>query len=132
MVLSRKYALSLLSLLLTTIAGGCTARDNSQYVPSEGSARSALEQALNAWKNGQAPGALSGSPPVQVVDSVWGSGKTLDAFEILQEEPPEGPRVFSVRLTVAGGEPQVVRYYVVGKSPLWVYREDDYKAPDGM
>jgi hypothetical protein len=43
-------------------------------------------------------------------------------------EPAQGPKVFSVRLTMQkpAGE-LVVRYYVVGKSPLWVYREDDYK-----
>jgi hypothetical protein len=27
---------------------------------------------------------------------------------------------------------KTVRYYVVGVEPLWVYREDDYKAPAGM
>jgi hypothetical protein len=72
--------------------------------------------------------------PVQVVDSEWLSGKQLQSYEIVGEEKNEGPRVFSVRLTLQkpAGRQATIRYYVVGKDPLWVYRESDYKAPAGM
>ncbi|HZV03971.1 MAG TPA: hypothetical protein VE999_02680 [Gemmataceae bacterium] len=114
---------------------GCTGRGTAKYIPSEDKARQALEAALNAWRDGKKPGSVEGAPmPVQVVDSQWQSGKKLQSYEIVGEEPNEGPRVFSVRLTLQqpSGQQATTRYYIVGKDPLWVYREADYKAPAGM
>ena len=120
---------------LVLLAGaGCGARDYSKYVPPDDKARQALEAALAAWQNGQAPGKVEAGPvPIQVVDSRWRAGQKLRGFEILKEEPGEGPKVYSVRLTLTKpAGVQTVRYLVVGKVPLWVYREDDYKKPAGM
>jgi hypothetical protein len=120
---------------LVLLAGaGCGARDYSRYVPSDDRARQALEAALAAWQKGQAVGKVEGGPvPIQVVDSRWRQGQKLGSFEILKEEPAEGPKVYSVRLTMAKpAGVQTVRYLVVGKEPLWVYREDDYRKPAGM
>lgn len=114
---------------------GCSSKGYDKYIPSEDKARQALEATLNAWRDGKKPGAVEGAPvPVQAVDSQWQVGKKLRSYEIIGEEPNEGPRVFSVRLTLQrpAGQQATVRYYVVGKDPLWVYREDDYKAPAGM
>jgi hypothetical protein len=121
--------------LVFTVALGCASKSYDKYIPSEDKARQALEAALNAWRDGKKPGPVEGAPmPVQVVDSQWLYGKQLRSYEIVGEEPNEGPRVFSVRLTLQkpSGQETTVRYYVVGKDPLWVYREDDYKAPAGM
>jgi hypothetical protein len=117
------------------VCAGCTGRGTAKYIPSEDKARQALEAALNAWRDGKKPGSVAGAPmPVQVVDSEWQSGKKLQSYEIVGEEPNEGPRLFSVRLTLQqpSGQQATTRYYVVGKDPLWVYREADYKAPAGM
>jgi hypothetical protein len=117
------------------ICVGCTGKGHEKYIPSEDKARQALEAALNAWRDGKKPGAVEGAPmPVQVVDSEWQKGKHLRSYEIVGEEASEGPRVFSVKLTLQppAGQEATIRYYVVGKDPLWVYRESDYKAPAGM
>ena len=113
---------------------GCSSNSYDKFIPSEERARQALESALNAWQDGKEPGAIDGAPmPVQAVDSQWRAGKKLVSYEIVNQEPGEGPPVFTVNLTMQGNnKPLVVRYYVLGKDPLWVYREDDYKAPAGM
>jgi hypothetical protein len=118
---------------LLFVFAGCSNKSEDRYIPSESKARPALEAALTAWQEGKQPGPIEGSPiPLQAVDSQWRSGKKLTAFEIIEQEPGDGPPVFSVRLTINGiKEPIVVRYYVVGKEPLWVYREDDYKNQAG-
>jgi hypothetical protein len=122
-----------LGLIVMLAAAGCNSRSTSKYVPPQESARKALEQSLDAWQNGQAPGLISDAPQVQAVDSYWRAGQKLVSYEILEEEANEGPRVFSVRLNVVRArQPMVVRYYVVGRDPMLVYREDDYKAPAGM
>jgi hypothetical protein len=121
--------------LLCTVGAGCSNKGYDKYVPSQDKARQALEATLNAWRDGKKPGAVEGAPVgVQAVDSYWQQGEKITGYEILQEEPNEGPRVFSVQLTMQRppGKQVNVRYFVVGKEPLWVYREDDYKAPAGM
>jgi hypothetical protein len=119
---------------LFLVCAGCSNRSYNQYIPSDDKARQALESALNAWQDGKKPGPVEGaSQPIQAVDSRWQAGQQLRSYEILNEEKSEGPRVFSVRLTLQRpAAQQTVRYLVVGKDPLWVYREDDYKAPAGM
>ena len=71
---------------------------------------------------------------VEAVDSKWKAGQKLSKFEILGEDAGgQGPTFFSVRLTVKGrAKAEVVRYVVVGRDPLWVYREDDYQTSAGM
>lgn len=108
---------------------GCR-RKAPDYIPSSDTSRQALETALNAWVNGQRAGPIeTASPPIQVVDSVWWKGQRLASYEILSEETsPEGLPCFSVRLhkSKPPGD-ETVRYIVTGRSPVWVYREDDYK-----
>jgi hypothetical protein len=126
---------SLLWVLSLAICAGCSARGYDRYIPSEDKARQALEATLNAWRDGKRPGAIEGAPTaVQAVDTQWLAGQQLASYEIVGEESGEGPRVFSVKLTMKrpAGKQLSVRYLVVGKEPLWVYREDDYKAPAGM
>jgi len=48
-----------------------------------------------------------------VVDTKWNRDKSYPAFEILKEEPGEGPRVFSVKLVLQkAGSGTKVRYVV--------------------
>jgi hypothetical protein len=113
---------------------GCGSGGNERYIPPEQTSRQALETALTAWQNGKPPGPVAdGKPAIQAVDSKWQAGQKLGKWEIVGEEAGSGPTFFSVRLTLKGSpKQQVVRYVVVGRDPLWVYREDDYKTGAGM
>jgi hypothetical protein len=98
--------------------------------PTASRAREALSAALTAWQGGDSVGKIeSASLPVMAVDSVWHKGRKLAGFEILDEvTEDDGLRRFSVRLQL--GEPaatESAQYVVVGLSPIWVYREEDYQ-----
>ena len=131
----RSIGLVVVLSLSAAACAGCADKSYSKYVPSEDKARKALEATLSAWRDGKRPGPIEGAPvAVQAVDSRWQYGERIAAYEILNEEANEGPRVFAVRLTMQrpAGKQVTTRYFVVGKEPLWIYREDDYKAPAGM
>jgi len=117
------------------VAAGCGENaSHDKFIPREATARKALETALTSWQKGQKPGTIeSDDVPIEVMDSKWRAGQKLARFEILKEEPGQGPRWFSVKLVMQkpAGE-QTVRYVVLGNSPLWVYREEDYKKTSGM
>jgi hypothetical protein len=118
-----------LGLLASLLVCGCTAKKDARGTPEE-TARQSLDAALTAWRNGQPTGELpNASPPVQVVDSVWAKGRKLESYEILNAgTETDGLRWFSVRLTL--GNPNAneeVRYVVKGRSPVWVYRQEDLK-----
>jgi hypothetical protein len=122
------FALAAAVGLLLTCSCGCD-RSYNRYVPPGESSRQALEAALNAWQKGQSPGQVdSGPPAVQAVDSKWQAGQKLARYEIVNEEPGEnGTTFYSVRLTLQGGaKGEMARYVVVGRDPLWVYREEDF------
>jgi hypothetical protein len=102
------------------------------FTPPGDKARQALEAALNHWQSGNPHGSVPGTTPtVEVMDVKWRSGQKLKSYEILGEEPGTEPRFFKVRLTPAQGPQVDVRYAVVGIDPLWVYREEDFKALSG-
>ena len=115
---------------------GCTRKSSADFTPSSGNARAALDSALKSWKDGQLPGAVPGTskPVVQIEDSEWRGGQKLSAYEIVSDEPPAGlgPRVFTVRITVADGKAREVKYMVVGIDPLLIYRDVDYDKLSGM
>ena len=123
----RLSGLASLMIVLSLLAG---CGRNKSYVPSTPSARQALEAALTAWQNGRAAGTIDTvTPPVQVVDSTWMKGRKLARYEIVDEESrDDGNRWFRVRLHLdAPAGTSEARYVVVGRSPLWIYREEDYK-----
>jgi hypothetical protein len=113
-------------------AAGCSKPGPEKFYPTEARARQALETALTAWKEGQPkPANLSvGKVGVAVVDPAWTSGQKLSTFEIVSEEPGQGPRYFTVKLTLTKG-PQTVKYVVLGNDPLWVYTEAEYNKLSG-
>lgn len=125
----KAFAGALIVLALCGVGTGC--RRSPDYIPSVKTSREALETALSAWVNGQPVGPINTvSPPIQVVDRAWWKGQRLASYEVLDEETSkEGIPCFSVRLHKSEpyGE-ETVRYVIVGKSPVWVYREEDYKS----
>lgn len=121
---------AVMTLLLASIGSSGCGGGKQSYVPPQALARQALETALTAWKNGQPVGAIEGGPaPIQVLDSDWYKGHKLDGFEILGDEnAADGKRWFSVRLDLQKPRgTRTVRYLVTGKSPLWIYRQEDYE-----
>ena len=121
--------------LVLAVLVGCH-KTVADYETPDDVAQSALTAALTAWQNGQAPDKIQGSPtPIQVIDDHWKNGDKLKSFEILGEEEPaiSGPaRWFSVKLVSPDGKEETVRYILVGKGSVWVYREDDYARIAGM
>ena len=75
------------TVLLGCQAGCGSGGGGSAAALSEETARQALESALTAWKNGQAPDSLAeATPAVKVVDSSWKGGQKLEGYEILKSE----------------------------------------------
>jgi hypothetical protein len=117
-------------------ANGCSSSNKNAYVPSEDAGKQALETALSAWKDGKSIGTiqLPGSAAVQPQDSDWKNGKKLLSFTIQNELPSaEGPRQFPVQLKFDGAPKAIdTVYFVVGRDPLWVFRDRDYQRAAGM
>ena len=122
--------------ILVVFLVGCSHKSLSDFETPDNVVQNALSTALTAWQNGQPPGKIEGaSRPTQVIDSHWENGDKLKSFEILGEEEPaaEGPsRWFSVKLTRPDGQEETVRYVLVGKESIWIYREDDFARVAGM
>jgi hypothetical protein len=115
---------------LLLLCCGCGRRGYERYYPPPPAAREALEAALRAWQDGQAPGPLpEHSPPVMVVDTTRRPGQRLGRYEVLGEIPGDGPRCFAVRLVLDDPpRERKARFVVLGISPLWVYRQEDYET----
>jgi hypothetical protein len=64
---------------------------------------------------------------VEFVDSHTGPNRRLKTYTVLGLAPGDGPRVFTVQLSLDGPAAEVrARYYVIGIDPVWVIREEDY------
>lgn len=127
-----RYCLAAL-VVFGMLAGGCRKRGVETYKPPEGTAREALDAALSAWKGGNAkPDELKlGKIGLVVMDAAWSSGQKLSDFQIVNEETgTEAVRWFTVKLKLDKSE-QTVKYAVVGKDPIWVYSETEYKKVGG-
>jgi hypothetical protein len=115
------------SALLLSIGGGCGDGVRAS-LPSDEVARTALESALKSWRDGGKPGTVAGmDPPVEVHDTPWGLGDRLASYEILGEETGTAEKRFAVRLVLAKPDRvQEVKYYVIGRGPVQVFRDEDY------
>ncbi len=134
MLMKRYRRLGLVAALpLVGLLAGCGA-SHARYTPTSGEARSSLEAALTAWRDGKPYGPVEATPPVQVADSAWQAGQQLESFQIGDEEDGgDGTKQFAVTLKMKKppGD-QAVRYFVHGRDPVWVYREEDYKRMVNM
>jgi hypothetical protein len=122
----------ILGLLATAaLATGCHGADRGPAdfnAPELGPARAALVASLDAWKAGRREsGVLIGAAPaIGIVDSLR-TDRPLLGYEVV------GPllavakgRPFAVRLELDSPREAVdVRYVVMGRDPLWVFRHDD-------
>ena len=122
--------------LALVLLAGCGSNTEKSYHPPAATSRDALTGALDTWKEGREnPGLLDEfEPNLQVADPSWADGRKLQSFEIVSEEQiPDGPQKFTVKLTLADvPEPQTVTYVVLGKDPIWIMREEEYQRPSGM
>lgn len=107
---------------------GCGA-SQARYTPTSTEARTSLEKALTAWRDGKPHGPIEGTPSIQIADSAWQAGQQMESFEIGEEQDDgDGVKQFVVatKMKKPPGD-QSVRYFVQGRDPTWVYREEDFK-----
>lgn len=115
-----------------TVMLGCHSwRDEAAtpaFMPSWDEARQALESVLAAWRDAPSPLPSSfDSPAVRFVDQYRRPGQRLLSFQILRQLDVENARQFTVRLVLEREDsPQLVRYNVLGRQPVWVFRLEDY------
>jgi hypothetical protein len=131
---ARLRGTALIVLLALAACLGCGNGGTDQFLPSENVSRKALETALTAWQNCQPMDQVgSASPAIQVAEPRWKAGQKLGGYEIVKEDNEDGHTYYSVKLKLKGAarEP-LVRYVVVGKDPLWVYNEEEFKGKGGM
>jgi hypothetical protein len=127
--IKRNRCLGLLAMLpLLSLFAGCGA-SHARYKPTSDEARSSLDAALSAWRDGKPYGSINVTPPVHVGDSAWQSGKQIESFQIGEEQDDgDGTKQFVVTIKMKKpASEQSVRYFVHGRDPVWVYREEDYK-----
>ena len=122
----RRAILTGSSLLLLLVAGGCW--NGSDGLPADDVARRSLEAALASWRDGGKPGHVPGvEPPTEVHDTPWSLGDRLSSYEIVGEHKSAAEMKFSVRLSLAKPDRvQEVEYYVLGRDPVMVFRDEDY------
>jgi len=110
-------------------------RDNSAttpgYMPGWDEARQSLESALTAWRDAPVSAPLPATfdtQSVKFIDKRRRPNQRLLAFQILSQTEIENARQFTVRLSLEGEEtPQLVKYNILGRQPVWVFRLEDYE-----
>lgn len=116
--------------LLICLAGCAKPSDGAaRFRPAAETARAAVTAALQDWQTGHAPGDVPADlgVAVRLVDNHRLKGQRLVKFTMLGEVPGDGPRSLGARLTFADpAEERVIRFYVVGVDPLWIFRQEDY------
>jgi hypothetical protein len=114
---------------LVLFLAGCERSGNARFTPDADVARSSLQTALTAWRDGRPCGPIEGTPPIRVADSLWQNGQQIASFEIGDElADADGTKQYPVKLTLKkGGKVEDVRYIVNGRDPVWIFSETDYK-----
>jgi hypothetical protein len=113
---------------------------NSSPIPAGQVAKSSLETALTAWKSGKPMASLAESkPPIQAIDTDWATGRKLEGFEILGEEPSTTDKRFKVKLkhpatsaTAKNSTEVETVFIVIGIDPVSVFREADFNRSLNM
>jgi hypothetical protein len=114
---------------LALFLAGCEGTGNARFTPDADVARSSLQTALNAWRDGSPCGPIEAKPPIRVADSLWQNGQQIESFQVGDEQADaDGTKQFPVKLTIKKtGKVEDVRYVVYGRDPVWVFSEADYK-----
>lgn len=106
---------------------GCRQRTAADYTPAPESCRQALSAALDAWKRGEPPGRIDGTPAVQVADTLRQTGQKLQDYEILGEVGGDQGRQFSVRCVLTNPvAEEKIDFIVIGIDPIWIMRKEEY------
>jgi hypothetical protein len=115
------------TLLLCAAFVGCKSRTTEDYRPSEQLCRQALIAALDAWKLGDSPGRIEGTPAVQVGDTLRRPGQKLVSYEILGETAGDQGRQFAVRVVFTNpSAEEKIDFILIGIDPIWVFRQEEY------
>jgi hypothetical protein len=132
--LRRRDGWLLVAAALLGLIAGCS-DGNAKYKPTANEARTSLETALTAWRDGKPYGPIETTPPVHIVNSQWQAGQQIESFQIGDEEDPgDGTKQFVVKLTMKGKSSieQDARFIVHGRDPVYVFGEEDYKRMANM
>lgn len=125
-----------LGVFFLVIAGCGPGAVKTNFVPPTETAQAALAGALDAWKNGQAKSTINaGDQTVELADSTKQQRKP-SSYQIVGPAPAvaddPNPR-FTVKLKFEGSSnEEEATYIVVGKKPIWVFSETDYRQFGGM
>ncbi|MBD3675294.1 MAG: hypothetical protein HUJ26_17400 [Planctomycetaceae bacterium] len=118
----------LIGVLLGSL-GGCSGKGSPHPVDVD-LARQTLHQVLESWQAGETiESCQEHSPPVVVQDMDWITGRSLEAFEILDNgEPVDANLHAKVRLTLASSKSdqpseKTVTYLVSTSPHLTVFRQ---------
>jgi hypothetical protein len=126
---------ALAAALMLALMPGCGS-PTSAYVPSAATAREDLDKALDAWQKGRKPAELTTSEhPIYFVDSQWEGGQALESYQILEENPSESEtekRYGAVLKMKKPAAEKRVEYIAVGRSPMWIFRDEDYVKQGSM
>lgn len=125
---SRRGSARVCYVFMMSLAGACLAGCDSSTVPvtptaTEDTARTTLDKALNAWREGGSVSAMKeANPSIVVADPKWEKGQKLSKYEVLGAGEPSGAeRVFQVTLWLvddAGKESVENVAYRVGTQPI--------------
>lgn len=129
MSIARSAGFQAVLLCALLLISGCGQGRPDRFTPSAATAKSSIEAALEAWREGLAPGPISNqTPAVHVVDTVRSPGQKLRDYQVLSETRASGAgRLYVVRLTLDNPAAQErARFIVVGVDPIWVFRKEDY------
>ena len=131
----RKLGAAFTAALALALLPGC-GNSTSAYIPNAATARDDLDKALAAWQKREKPAQLiSGEHPIYFVDSPWEAGEELESYQILEENPTqsETEKRYGVVLKMKKPPAEMrVEYIAVGRSPMWIFRDEDYKKQGSM
>jgi hypothetical protein len=126
---------ALVAALALALTPGCGS-STSAYIPDTATAREDLDKALASWQKGGKPAQLlTGEHPIYFVDSQWEAGQALESYEILEENSSqsETEKRYGVVLKMAKPPAEKrLEYVAVGRSPMWIFRDEDYVKQGGM
>jgi hypothetical protein len=133
MTKKRSRRLALRWLVVAWLASGCGSSKHDPVdlgPPDLEASKAALVASLDAWKADQrGSGVMIGSAPTIGIVDAMRTERPLLEYEVV------GPlmivdkgRPFAVRLVLdAPRETVAARYVVIGRDPLWVFRQEDFE-----